>query len=57
MDQIIGRLRRRGQQAAEVRVRILVSRNTVEDCVVIPRVIGKGEGQAAFTKHLLEVKQ
>jgi len=51
-DQVIGRVRRRGNQAEVVRVRTLVMFDTVEDQVMMPRVGAKGEMAALFRDHL-----
>ena len=51
-DQVIARLRRRGQKAADVLVTTVCGLNTVDDTVVLPRLAGKGEGARLFTAHL-----
>jgi len=53
-DQLIGRLRRRGNTAEVVNVTVLVMGSTVEDCVMLPRVAGKGEVARLFRAHLSE---
>lgn len=50
--QIIARLRRRGQPEDYVKVTWIVARNTVEDLVIVPRVMGKADSAAAFSAHL-----
>jgi hypothetical protein len=50
-EQLVARLWRRGQRDA-VQVTYLLARNTVEDCVIMPRVLGKGDEAAAFMEHL-----
>jgi hypothetical protein len=51
-DQVIGRVHRRGNPSQFVRVTTLVSENTVEDKVMLPRLAGKGEVAELFRAHL-----
>jgi hypothetical protein len=51
-DQVIARIRRRGCRHEFVEVIYLVARDTVEDCVVLPRVAAKGEDAASFREYL-----
>jgi hypothetical protein len=53
-EQVIARLWRRGQKAAEVVVRTFVMQDTVEDLVIIPRAEGKKETAAVFAAHLTD---
>ena len=51
-DQIIARIRRRGTPHEVIHATFLVARNTVEDHVVIPRVLAKGENAFNFKSYL-----
>lgn len=54
-DQCIARLWRRGQNASEVTVKVLVSEGTVEDEVVMPRLFDKRATADLFSDHLQAV--
>ena len=51
-DQVIARLRRRGCPYDAVHVTFIVARDTVEDHVVIPRVLREGESAQTFRQYL-----
>lgn len=54
-DQLIARLWRRGQKADRVEVFTVCSKGTVEDEVIVPRTVGKGETAELFSDHLSSV--
>ena len=54
-DQVVGRLRRRGNKSKYVRVTYVVATNTVEDKVMVPRLLSKGDGAKLFAQHLRDV--
>lgn len=56
VDQVIGRLRRRGSPYQTVRVVWVMVSHSVEDKVIRPRLEGRGEVAERFRAHLLDVK-
>lgn len=55
-DQLLGRLRRRGQASLEVTRYTLVCENTVEDCVMRPRLAERAECSVNFHDYLKGIK-
>ena len=51
-DQVISRLHRRGQVADHVRVTTIVARGTVEDAVIVPRLMNKGDMASGFRTYM-----
>jgi len=54
-DQLLGRLRRRGQQSPTVTRYTLVCQNTVEDCVMRPRLLDRAECSNDFHHYLRDL--
>ena len=55
-DQIIHRLRRRGQKANAVYRYTIYCRNTVEDCVMKPNLLNKQESSIRFDDYIKNIK-
>jgi len=55
-DQLLGRLRRRGQASKFVNRYTFVTRNSVEDHVMKPRLASREESSERFDKYIAELK-
>ncbi len=55
-DQLLGRIRRRGQQASEVRRYTIYCMDTIEDCVMKPKLKNREDSSELFHEYLAKQK-